>query len=145
MNLEPDERSDRAAGRILPALLEVIEANLPGAVADIDSEFLHDLRVSVRRTRSLQRQLRAAFPAEPLQHFRAEFRWLQRVTGPSRDLDVYVLEFDDFSATLPERRRPISGRCASSSPSGGCASAVAWCGRCARSGQAGCSRNGARS
>ena len=109
VSLEPDERSDRAAGRILQALLEVIEANLPGAVADIDSEFLHDLRVSVRRTRSLLRQLRPAFPAEPVQHFRAEFRWLQRVTGPSRDLDVYVLEFDDFSATLPEQRRPELG------------------------------------
>jgi CHAD domain-containing protein len=105
VSLEPDERSHRAAGRILLALLDVIEANLPGAVADIDSEFLHDLRVSVRRTRSLQRQLRSVFPAEPLQHFRDEFRWLQAVTGPSRDLDVYVLEFDDFSGALPEQRR----------------------------------------
>ena len=109
MRLEPDERSDRAAGRILQALLELIEANLPGTVADIDSEFLHELRVSVRRTRSLLRQLRPAFPAEPLKHFRAEFRWLQRVTGPSRDLDVYVLEFEDFSGTLPEQRRPELG------------------------------------
>jgi CHAD domain-containing protein len=109
VTLEADERADRAAGRILEALLDVIEANLPGAVADIDSEFLHDLRVSVRRTRSLLRQLRAAFPADPLQHFRAEFRWLQGVTGPSRDLDVYVLEFDEFSATLPEQRRPELG------------------------------------
>jgi CHAD domain-containing protein len=106
VTLEADERADRAAGKILEALLEVIEANLPGAVADIDSEFLHDVRVSVRRTRSLLRQLRAAFPAEPLQHFRAEFRLLQGVTGPSRDLDVYVLEFDEFSTTLPEQRRP---------------------------------------
>ena len=29
-----------------------IEANVPGVLADIDTEFLHDLRVSVRRTRS---------------------------------------------------------------------------------------------
>jgi CHAD domain-containing protein len=106
VELDADERSDRAATRILQALLEVIEANLPGALADVDSEFLHDLRVSVRRTRSLQRQLCRVFPAEPLAHFRAELRWLQGVTGPSRDFDVYLLEFDSFRAALPERRRP---------------------------------------
>ena len=32
-------------------LPEVIEENLPGTLADVDSEFLHDLRVAVRRTR----------------------------------------------------------------------------------------------
>jgi CHAD domain-containing protein len=106
VTLDPAERSDRAAGRILGRLLEVIEVNLPGALADVDSEFLHDLRVAVRRTRSLQRQLRRVFPPGPLAFFRAEFRWLQGVTGPSRDLDVYVLEFDDFRATLPEQGRP---------------------------------------
>ena len=31
-----------AAARVLRGLLEVIEANLEGTIADIDSEFLHD-------------------------------------------------------------------------------------------------------
>ena len=82
-----------------------IEANLPGTLADVDSEFLHDLRVAVRRTRSLQRELKAVFPPDELARFRVEFRWLQGVTGPSRDLDVYLLEFDDFAGSLPEAQR----------------------------------------
>jgi CHAD domain-containing protein len=106
LRLEPRERADRAAAAILRRLLEVMEANLPGTLADVDSEFLHDLRVGVRRSRSLERQLRPVFPAGPLAHFRAEFRWIQGVTGPSRDLDVYVFEFDGFRAALPERQRP---------------------------------------
>jgi CHAD domain-containing protein len=71
-------------------------ATLPGTVADIDIEFLHDFRVAVRRTRSLQRQLASVFPPEPLSHFRSEFRWLQQATGPVRDLDVHQLELSRF-------------------------------------------------
>jgi CHAD domain-containing protein len=87
-----DVRADVAAAALAERLVEVIEANLPGTLADVDSEFLHDLRVAVRRTRSLQRELRRAFPSDQLAHFRAEFRWLQQVTGPTRDLDVYLDE-----------------------------------------------------
>jgi len=105
VDLDPGERADRAAARISVRLLEIIELNLPGTLADVDSEFLHDLRVAVRRTRSLQRELRGVFVPDELKYWRGEFKWLQTITGPSRDLDVYVLEFDDFRDALPQRRR----------------------------------------
>ena len=41
-----------------------------------------------------------------LGRFRAEFRWLQQVTGDARDLDVYLLEFEPMRALLPESIRP---------------------------------------
>jgi CHAD domain-containing protein len=97
-DLTPDLPADRAAVALSMPLLHTIEANLPGTLADLDTEFLHDLRVAVRRTRSLQRELKKVFPPDELAHFRQEFKWLQQVTGPSRDLDVYLLEFDDFAA-----------------------------------------------
>jgi CHAD domain-containing protein len=102
VELEPGERADRAAAAVLRALLAVVEANLEGTIADIDSEFLHDLRVSVRRSRAVQRELRGALGGPELEHFRVELRWLQQVTGDARDLDVYVLEFDDMRALVPE-------------------------------------------
>ena len=106
----PDLRADRAAAALAGRLVGVIEANLPGALAEIDTEFLHDLRVAVRRTRSLQRELKRVFPPAPLAHFRTEFRWLQQVTGPTRDLDVYLADldgtpdFDPLRAVLIEHR-----------------------------------------
>jgi CHAD domain-containing protein len=110
--LEPGERTDAAAATVLAHLLTTIEANLPGTLADVDTEFLHDLRVAVRRTRSVQRQLAGAFPPRPLERFRAEFRWLQQVTGPTRDLDVNLLDFaalgeelEPLTRLLAERRR----------------------------------------
>ncbi|MEA2156563.1 MAG: hypothetical protein QOE11_2703 [Solirubrobacteraceae bacterium] len=99
--LGADERADAAAVAIARRLLEVVEANLPGTLADVDSEFLHDLRVAVRRSRALQRELAGVFPPEPLRVFRSGFRELQAITGPTRDLDVQLLEFDELAAGLP--------------------------------------------
>lgn len=99
--LRPTQRADAAAVQVLQRLLSTIEVNLPGTLSDVDTEFLHDLRVAVRRTRALQRELRGVFPPEQLDRFREGFRWLQAVTGPTRDLDVYLLDFDRFRAVLP--------------------------------------------
>jgi len=42
----------RAVTRVLLQLADTLQANVPGTVRDTDTEFLHDLRVAVRRTRS---------------------------------------------------------------------------------------------
>jgi CHAD domain-containing protein len=99
--LDPDAPATRAAEVVFNRLLEVIHANLPGTLDDVDTEFLHDFRVAVRRTRSLQRQFKRVYP-ERLRHFRDEFKRLQQVTGELRDLDVYLLDFEGLRATLPE-------------------------------------------
>ena len=139
-----DQHADAAASAVLRALLGVTEANLEGTIGDIDAEFLHDFRVSVRRSRAVQRELKAVFPPEELARFRAEFRWLQQATGDSRDLDVYVLEFDSLRAILPEEMRPDLDpllavlRAVVSSPAG------RWWTRSPPSGRRGCSRTGRR-
>ena len=101
VKLDPDERADAAAVKVMRRLVDVIELNTPGTLDDVDSEFLHDLRVAVRRTRALQRELRGVFAPEPLRAFRDGFKELQRITGPTRDLDVQLLEFDELAEGLP--------------------------------------------
>jgi CHAD domain-containing protein len=96
-----DQRADAGAAAVLRRLLGVVVENLPGALEGADPEYLHQLRIAVRRSRTVQRQLRGVFPALELPGFRAEFRWLQRVTGDVRDLDVYVEELDELAAMLP--------------------------------------------
>ncbi|SHO50538.1 CYTH and CHAD domain-containing protein [Desulfopila aestuarii] len=76
--------------------------NVSGTLEDIDSEFLHDLRVSVRRTRSLLSLMKKQLPVEGVKHFQAEFKWLGNVTGPVRDLDVYLLKEQEYRDLLPE-------------------------------------------
>jgi CHAD domain-containing protein len=103
--LDYQQRADRAAVAVLARLLDVMRANVEGTIADIDSEFLHDFRVSVRRSRAVQRELGRVFPPDELARFRAEFRWLQQATGDARDLDVYVLEFDEYRELVPDGMR----------------------------------------
>ena len=104
--LSAGERSDEAASAVLLALLNVIEANLEGAIAGADGEHLHDLRVSVRRSRAVLKQLKKVFEPTGLRHFRGELRWLQRATGETRDLDVGLAEFGTFSAVVPADLQP---------------------------------------
>jgi CHAD domain-containing protein len=99
--LDPAARADRATKDVLLGLLATLDANLDGARANLDSEFLHDLRVATRRTRAALGQIRGVFPDDQVAHFKKEFAWLQRVTGPVRDLDVYLLDFDTYQQDLP--------------------------------------------
>jgi CHAD domain-containing protein len=81
-------------------LLETAEANLPGVRGDVDTEFLHDLRVAVRRGRSVLKLVGGAFPARDAEVGRVELKWLGDLTTPTRDLDVYLLGLDDLAAEV---------------------------------------------
>ena len=99
--LDPDARSDATAKKIMLSLLNTLEANVPGTKEDLDSEFLHDLRVATRRTRSAMTQIKAVFEPEELAPFKEGFAWIGKITGPTRDMDVYLLQFDEYKASLP--------------------------------------------
>jgi CHAD domain-containing protein len=100
-----DQRADAGAVAVLRRLLDVIGENTEGAISGEDSEHLHQLRIAVRRSRTVQRQLKAVFPPAELPGFRAEFRWLQQATGPARDLDVYLEDLESLREMLPEAMR----------------------------------------
>ncbi|MDH3589028.1 MAG: CHAD domain-containing protein [Gammaproteobacteria bacterium] len=106
IELDPEEPAEQALRRILLRQLDTMEVNVPGTCQYIDTEYLHDLRVAVRRTRSLLSQFPSVFPEEQLAPFRQEFGWLGTVTGPCRDLDVHLLGFDGYQAQLKLAMQP---------------------------------------
>ena len=91
LSLAPTTRADIAARQIHRMLLEVLRANEAGVRADLDTEFLHDFRVALRRMRSLLGQLKHVFPPAVVEHFAEELSWIARLTGPARDIDVLTL------------------------------------------------------
>jgi CHAD domain-containing protein len=101
VQLRPRDRTDVAAVVVLTDLAGMVEANLPGTLDDVDTEFLHDLRVAVRRSRSVLRELKRAFPAEALAVQRDRLRWVQTITGPTRDLDVQLLDWHHLVSGVP--------------------------------------------
>jgi len=102
LQLDPGMRADQATRSILLRLLDIIEENEAGTRRGTDTEFLHDFRVAVRRTRSALTQIKGVLPAPVLNRYKREFAWLGQITTPSRDLDVYLLQFDDYKRSLPE-------------------------------------------
>jgi len=97
VELTRGQSAGAAAEAVLARTQAIAAANLPGTLEDIDSEFLHDLRVANRRARSLLRQLASVFPPAPLAHLRDELKWIQAVTSETRDLDVQLLDFADYA------------------------------------------------
>jgi CHAD domain-containing protein len=101
VDLASTVRAGAGARQIHLALLGILAANEPGLRANLDTEFLHDFRVSVRRTRTLLGQIKHVFPPDAQEHFSSEFAWIGRLTGPPRDLDVLVLALREHRRDVP--------------------------------------------
>jgi len=100
IQLAPSMPAARALSQLLTALLDAMEANVPGTLRDIDTEFLHDLRVAVRWTRSALKLCGDALPGGLASQYGPEFRWLGDLTTPTRDLDVFLLGYPAMAASL---------------------------------------------
>lgn len=97
----PEQPIGQVVGLFLAALLAAVERNLPGLREDLDPEFLHDVRVAVRRTRSLLRELAKEPPVPALAALEEELAWLGGRTGACRDLDVLSAELGGYVTRLP--------------------------------------------
>jgi triphosphatase len=76
----------------------------PGARLGDDSEELHDLRVAGRRLDAILRQFQSFLPPE-FSRIRATLRTVLSALGHVRDLDVALIELQDFSRKLPKADR----------------------------------------
>ena len=90
----PKTRADKATRQVLLDLLSTLERNVEGARLGEDHECLHDLRVATRRIRAVLAQVRGVLPDAVVAELKAGFAWVQRVTGPVRDLDVHLLALE---------------------------------------------------
>jgi CHAD domain-containing protein len=72
------------------ACVRHLEANREGMLAGTDPEYLHQMRVALRRLRTAFAVFAEAVPqAAPLL---AELRWLRRALGEARDWDVFTAQ-----------------------------------------------------
>lgn len=106
VHLKPEMSSQDAAKLIFLNLLETMKANEFGVIEDIDTEFLHDFRVAVRRTRSALSQIKYVFSEQDTIKYKNEFSIIGKATNELRDLDVYLLTEDSYKKMLPEDLRP---------------------------------------
>ncbi len=111
IKLNRDMRADEALKAILKDQLAQIEINIDGTIANTDTEFLHDLRVAVRRSRSALSRLKGVLPPSVQDRFSQELAWIGSITTPVRDLDVYLLDYpkyrDQLSTQQQENLQPL--------------------------------------
>jgi CHAD domain-containing protein len=91
IELAPREPAGRALRAVLSRYHEILRANEPGLLADVDVEFTHDVRIAIRRTRSVLRQAKQVLARAPRRHFKEEFAWIGQSTSRVRDLDLLEL------------------------------------------------------
>jgi CHAD domain-containing protein len=106
VRLDPGEPIHNSALKLLMATFRVMQANEPWLSKDLDTEFLHDYRVAIRRTRSVLAQLKGIFPSADTERFKNEFRQLAKRTNDLRDQDVYLLAAPSLKAMLPPPLQP---------------------------------------
>jgi len=108
---EPDAGEGFAAN--VDAAIEQIEANLAGAVRGRDPEFLHQLRVGMRRLRSTLRCFRKLVRRRRADTIDRRLRSLLHSLGATRDWDVFCrLDWPPALRGEAERLRSDAGRAA---------------------------------
>ena len=81
----------------------------PGARLGREPESLHQMRLATRQLRAVLRATRPMLIPEWADSLRDELRWLGRLLGPARDLDVQLAYFREESASLDAQdRRPLT-------------------------------------
>lgn len=85
---------------VLANLADTVRLNWNGTVDRIDPEFLHDLRVAVRRSRSVLGQGKRVLPADVVQRAGDGLKQLGTLTGPVRNLDVHLIEWESYTSEL---------------------------------------------
>jgi len=105
-SLEPSMPARHAANTIIHAMLGVARLNEPGVIDDLDTEFLHDYRVALRKIRSVLSLLRGVYPDAETLEMKEKFGEFARRTNRLRDLDVYLLSRESYTGMLPEVLRP---------------------------------------
>ncbi|WP_270936698.1 CHAD domain-containing protein, partial [Falsiroseomonas oryzae] len=104
--LDPDLDVEAALVLALGHLTEVLLWHAPAAAAGTTPEGVHQMRVAMRRMRSLLRVFRPACDGPSLRRFDAGLKGLAGVLGPARDWDVWLGGLGaEVAAALPEERR----------------------------------------
>ncbi|WP_120635227.1 CHAD domain-containing protein [Ruegeria sp. EL01] len=101
IHLGKNEPSIEVAADIIRTYLAVARQNEDGVIADTDTEFLHDYRISLRKIRSVISLFKGVLSESQTVELKQLFSELMAPTGRMRDLDVYLLEKDMYFKLIP--------------------------------------------
>ena len=110
LQLDPEATIHENVRRLLQFTTSVMQANEQGIRKNIDTEFLHDYRVALRRSRSILRQLTGVFDPHRTAWALAGLRELGKKTNRLRDNNVCLLEKERYLDMVPPSLKPSLAR-----------------------------------
>jgi triphosphatase len=81
--------------------LELLQANYDAVLIAQNVEALHQMRVALRRLRSVFSLYSSLIELETEQWFEEEIKWLTKILGTARDLDVFALNLTHINQVYP--------------------------------------------
>jgi CHAD domain-containing protein len=100
--LSPRDHAQKTANKIIAAHLDLMQRNVPGILADSDTEFLHHYRVALRKIRSALSLFKGVYTDAQTAELKTRFAALMAQTSRMRDLDVHLLDRQRLYESLPE-------------------------------------------
>lgn len=88
--VEPWMTPPEAFRALCAACVQHLEGNRYGALAAADPEYLHQMRVALRRLRTAFEVFEDVLPEPVAAELLEELRWLRRALGGARDWDVFI-------------------------------------------------------
>ncbi len=101
VQIHPDAPARESAVMIINAFMQTARRNENGVAADYDTEFLHDYRVSLRKVRSVLSLFKGVFEVSATACLKEDFASLMQKTNTLRDLDVYLLNKEQYFSLVP--------------------------------------------
>jgi len=92
VRLKPEMNPGEAFKAIAWNCLDHLQSNEAGMLQSEDPEYLHQMRVALRRMRTARRVFARAFDATVFASATPDLKWLARSLGTARDWDVFMSE-----------------------------------------------------
>lgn len=104
--IDPQLEAEKVVRSMAYSMLLEAQSYEQGIIDDIDTEFLHDYRIALRKARSLVALTKPAFNQEEHATIKKLMADMARPTNEQRDLDVFILDESNYRKLLPESFKP---------------------------------------
>ena len=99
--IHPTDPMAEAGRKIFARQIRRMKSHEAGSRTGEDIESVHQMRVAIRRMRSLFRLIGAHYRRKTVTEYERGLRDIARALGAIRDLDVLILDLQDFQTALP--------------------------------------------
>ncbi len=102
--LNNNEMTSQAVKKIISYYLKTAEQNKYGVEIGLDSEYVHDMRVAIRKIRTALPIFRYTMTLDGFMYLRNNFKWIADSLGKVRDIDVFSDKIIDMIPSVIRER-----------------------------------------